>query len=101
MHGLGVSLDYPMPRIAPIQKGAKVVVGGQRGKHGSFSAVLIDEATIDVAVYFDKPESIAKILREGRAKEPDVNYFQVPNEPGWGYKAWHQAMRLRNWGEVS
>ena len=72
-----------------------VVLAGQRGVAGCFSAVLVPplmfegtvvaEAYVDVAVYDETPEAVNESWKSG--KSLDAQYESIKPVPGWGLYA--------------
>lgn len=71
-------------RVYPV-KGTdrRVVVVGMRGQGGCASVVRLSQG-LDVALYDERPEDVAKAIEEGRASDLDPRYVQIDNYPGWG-----------------
>ena len=68
-----------------------VVIVGRPGTPGCFSAVPLPYDRVDVAIYDDTPEDVAKALLS--ATPLDVFYKVLPMTPGWGLEAIAQIQR--------
>ena len=71
-------------RVRPLGEGSSTVLVGRKGIEGCFSARMVGKE-VDVAVYLETPEHVAREFAAGRVV--DARYVQVPSSSGWGLTA--------------
>ncbi len=64
----------------------RVVLVGQRGVAGCATIVAYPGGLLDVALYYECPEEIAKSLKETGRAGFDAEYVQIPDVSGCGLR---------------
>ena len=71
-------------RAYPVKgTGRRVVLIGRKGQPLCASVMCLS-GKLDVALYDECPEEVAKAIEEGRAGDLNPRYIQVDDCPGWG-----------------
>ena len=74
-----------LPTVKRIKDTENILVG-YANKEGCFSARLMKNGKIDVAIYDTDPRTVALALSEG-STWVDAAYYTLEEIPGWGYLA--------------
>lgn len=70
-------------RAYPVKGNKQVIVIGRKGQPLCASVVQM-HVGLDVALYDECPEEVAKAVEQGRAGDLNPRYIQIDNYPGWG-----------------